>query len=140
MDFFYGIVALLAFVVLILTALMAWMYVQQTRLMQAVSALTAVISAPPPSFLEATKEYPHEEPEPEDKPEPAPEDDRVSVQDEDDKEKEEDDKEKDGTVVEDDLSEMKISQIRDQLRAKGIPFNKSDKKPVLLSLLKVASA
>lgn len=133
MDFFYGIVALLAFVVLILTALMAWMYVQQTRLMQAVSALTAVISAPPPSFLEATKEYPHEEPEPEDKPEPAPEDDRVSVQDEDDKEKDE-------TVVEDDVSEMKISQIRDQLRAKGIPFNKSDKKPVLLSLLKVASA
>jgi cytoskeletal protein RodZ len=133
MDFFYGIVALLAFVVLILTALMAWMYVQQTRLMQAVSALTAVISAPPPSFLEATKEYPHEEPEPEDKPEPAPEDDRVSVQDEDDKEKDE-------TVVEDDISEMKISQIRDQLRSKGIPFNKSDKKPVLLSLLKVASA
>jgi hypothetical protein len=31
------------------------------------------------------------------------------------------------------------AELRDLLTKKGIPFNKSDKKPVLLNLLKVAS-
>jgi hypothetical protein len=139
MDFFYGIVALLAFVVLVLTVLTAWLYTQQTRLMQAVNALTHVITSPPPAFFEAAREYPVEEekaPEPEKPAEPAepaePIDDRVSVH--------EDEDELLPAGEEDaDLGEKKVSELRDLLTAKGIPFNKSDKKGVLLNLLKAAS-
>ena len=134
MDFFYGIVALLAFVVLVLTVLTAWLYTQQTRLMQAVNALTHVITAPPPAFFEAAREYPVEEEEKQAVPPPTPEpvDDRVSVREEDDEilPAEEDDL---------DLGEKKVSELRDLLTAKGIPYNKSDKKGVLLNLLKAAS-
>jgi hypothetical protein len=125
MEFFYGIVALLALVVLVLTSLMAWLYVQQSRLMQAVSALTAAITAPPPSFYEAVKEFPIEETEPEAEAEKEVEDDRVSVHE---KDKEDDD-----------LGSKTVAQLRDTLTEKGIPFNKSDKKPVLVNLLKAAS-
>jgi len=141
MDFFYGVVALLAFVVLILTALTAWMYVQQSRIMQAISALTAAISAPPPTFFEAAKEFPVEEqyiPE-ESVAEPEKEvDDRVSVHEEEDEEDEESEEHKE-EEHDDDLGGKTVAQLRDLLTAKGIPFNKSDKKPILLNLLKVAS-
>ena len=141
MDFFYGVVALLAFVVLILTALTAWMYVQQSRIMQAISALTAAISAPPPAFFEAAKEFPVEEQyEPA---EPVKEeeivDDRVSVHEEDDHEEEESEEHEQEQEHEDDLGGKTVAQLREMLTAKGIPFNKSDKKPILLNLLKVAS-
>jgi len=134
MDFFYGIVALLAFVVLVLTVLTAWLYTQQTRLMQAVNALTHVITSPPPAFFEAAREYPVEEEKAPEKPaEPVePVDDRVSVH--------EDEDELLPAGEEDaDLGEKKVSELRDLLTAKGIPFNKSDKKGVLLNLLKAAS-
>jgi hypothetical protein len=139
MDFFYGIVALLAFVVLILTALTAWMYVQQSRIMQAVSALTSAITSPPPTFFESAKEFPVEEEyiaaaEPEKEV-----DDRVSVHDEDDEGESEQSEEKHQEEQDDDLGGKTIAQLRDLLTGKGIPFNKSDKKPILLNLLKVAS-
>ena len=146
MDFLLGIVSLLAFVVLVLTVLVAWLYTQQSRLMQAVSALTHVITAPPPSFFEAAREYPvKDEPaspaspaSPPTPPAPSPAsevaaetDDRVSVQDE----------EELLPPAEDDLDlgDKKVTELRDLLTAKGIPYNKSDKKGVLLNLLKVAS-
>lgn len=146
MDFFYGIVALLAFVVLILTALTAWMYVQQSRIMQAVNALTAAITAPPPTFYEAAKEFPIEEHyEPaesvkgdETEKEPIV-DDRVSVHEQDDDAESESEEDHDIDAHEDDLGGKTVAQLRELLTAKGIPFNKSDKKPVLLNLLKVAS-
>lgn len=141
MDFFYGIVALLAFVVLILTALTAWMYVQQSRIMQAVSALTAAITTPPPTFYESAKEFPVEEQYvPAEKAEEEEVDDRVSVhEEEDDDETETADEEIKQDEHEDDIGGKTVAQLRDMLTAKGIPFNKSDKKPVLLNLLKVAS-
>lgn len=140
MDFLYGIVALLAFVILILTALTAWMYVQQTRTMQAVNALTAAITAPPPSFFEAAKEFPvedhYEAAESVHEPAPQAEDDRVSVHEDEESESESEEQEDDQP---DDLGGKTVAQLREMLTAKGIPFNKSDKKPVLLNLLKVAS-
>lgn len=143
MDFLYGIVALLAFVILILTALTAWMYVQQTRTMQAVNALTAAITAPPPSFFEAAKEFPVEDHyeaaesvhEPASQAEQAV-DDRVSVHEDEESESESEEQDDDQP---DDLGGKTVAQLREMLTAKGIPFNKSDKKPVLLNLLKVAS-
>lgn len=142
MDFFYGVVALLAFVVLILTALTAWMYVQQSRIMQAISALTAAISAPPPAFFEAAKEFPVEaayEPAESVKEPEEVIDDRVSVHEEEDEHEEDESEEREEEQHEDDLGGKTVAQLREMLTAKGIPFNKSDKKPILLNLLKVAS-
>jgi len=143
MDFFSGIVALLALVVLVLTALVAWLYVQQTRITQSVAALTAAITAPPAVFYEAVKEYPipEEEAEAESRSgvheETKTEDDRVSVHDEEEAEEEADE----GEDVDDhdDLGSKTIAQLRELLNGKGIPFNKSDKKSVLVNLLKAAS-
>lgn len=135
MDFLNGIVALLAFVVLVLTALTAWMYIQQTRIIQAVGALTAAVTAPPPSFFEAALEHPiHEEHEEE---EEHIVDDRVSVHD--DIHPPEDEPLLPPAEEDDDLGGKTIAQLRELLNGKGIPFNKSDKKPTLVNLLKVAS-
>ena len=136
MDFLNGIVALLAFVVLVLTALTAWMYIQQTRIMQAVGALTAAITAPPPSFFEAALEHPiQEEEEVEEHV-----DDRVSVHEEADQyHPQEDEPLLPPAEEDDDLGGKTVAQLRELLNGKGIPFNKSDKKPTLVNLLKVAS-
>jgi hypothetical protein len=135
MDFLNGIVALLAFVVLVLTALTAWMYIQQTRIMQAVGALTAAVTAPPPSFFEAALEHPIHEEQAEEQV-----DDRVSVHEEVEQyHPPEDEPLLPAAEEDDDLGGKTIAQLRELLNAKGIPFNKSDKKPTLVNLLKVAS-
>lgn len=137
-DFFNGILSLLALVVLLLTAMVAWLYVQQSRLMQAVSALTAAITAPPPVFFEAVKQFPipeEEEVVEAELPtmEEATADDRVSVHEEEEEDGDESDSQPD------DLGGKTIAQLRELLNGKGIPFNKSDKKTTLVNLLKAAS-
>ena len=142
MDFLTGIVALLTFVVLVLTALTAWMYIQQSRIMQAVGALTSAITAPPPSFYEAAMEHPihHEEEHHEPAPESEIVDDRVSVHEEIEQiHPQEDEPLLPASEDDDDLGGKTVAQLRELLNAKGIPFNKSDKKPTLVNLLKVAS-
>jgi hypothetical protein len=139
MDFLTGIVALLAFVVLVLTALTAWMYIQQTRIMQAVGALTAAVTAPPPSFFEAALEHPIQEEHEEEHVEETV-DDRVSVHEEAEQyHPQEDEPLLPPSEEDDDLGGKTVAQLRELLNGKGIPFNKSDKKPTLVSLLKVAS-
>jgi hypothetical protein len=133
-GFFNGILVL-ALVVLLLTAMVAWLYVQQSRLMQAVSALTVAITSPPPSFYEAVKEYPIPEEEEEEAVPVSAEDDRVSVHEEEEIIAQEDDEDSQP----DDLGGKTIAQLREMLNGKGIPFNKSDKKTTLVSLLKAAS-
>lgn len=141
MEFFHGIVALLAFVVLILAGMVAWLYMQQTRLLQAVNALAIAISTPPPSMLVA--EPPKEEgPAPEEAAPAEEVDDRVSVY--------ENEEENESTVVEEtkesgevteivDYTKRTIADLRDLLTQKGIPFNKSDKKTTLVSLLQATA-
>ena len=139
MEFFHGIVALIAGIVLVLTGLVAWLYIQQSRMSQAINALAIAITTPPPSFMS----HPPVEEETEAEAEVAPEsqqqvvDDRVSVHEE----PEHEDEEETGVIGEDisDFSGKTVAQLRDLLTAKGIPFNKSDKKPVLLSLVQAAS-
>jgi len=141
MEFFHGIVALIAGIVLVLTGLVAWLYIQQSRMSQAINALAIAITTPPPSFMS----HPPVEEETEAEAEVAPEaevqqqvvDDRVSVHEE----PEQEDEEETGVIGEDisDFSGKTVAQLRDLLTAKGIPFNKSDKKPVLLSLVQAAS-
>lgn len=135
MEFFHGIVALIAGIVLVLTGLVAWLYIQQSRMSQAINALAIAITTPPPSFLS------HPEVQEEETPQQQPIiDDRVSVHEEPEHEEEEE-QEETGVVGEDitDLAGKTVAQLRELLTAKGIPFNKSDKKPVLLSLVQAAS-
>ena len=144
MEFFHGIVALVAGIVLILTGLVAWMYIQQSRMAQAINALAVAVTTPPPSFL---SHPPVEEPvehEQEQEQEQQPEqvvDDRVSVHDADADADAEHEEEQTGVVGEDisDFTGKTVAQLRDLLTAKGIPYSKSDKKPVLLSLVQAAA-
>jgi cytoskeletal protein RodZ len=148
MEFFHGVVALVAGIVLVLTGLVAWMYIQQSRMAQAINALAIAITAPPPSFsqsepeLEPEPEVSHEDelhasaPAPETAPEAAPEapvaDDRVSVHEDDE----------DTELMGEDMATLggkTVVQLRELLTAKGIPYSKSDKKPTLISLLQAAS-
>jgi hypothetical protein len=145
MEFFHGIVALVAGIVLILTGLVAWMYIQQSRMAQAINALAVAVTTPPPSFL---SHPPVEEPveEPVEQQEQVV-DDRVSVHDADaeaeaDHEDEQEQQEQEQGVIGEDISDFTgktVAELRQLLTAKGIPYSKSDKKPVLLSLVQAAA-
>jgi hypothetical protein len=148
MEFFHGVVALVAGIVLILTGLVAWMYVQQSRMAQAINALAIAITAPPPSFSQShpesdrEPEVSHEDelhaPAPESQTEteketPAPQedDDRVSVHEDEDVE-----------LMGEDMATLggkTAAQLREMLTSKGIPYSKSDKKSTLISLIQAAS-
>jgi cytoskeletal protein RodZ len=152
MEFFHGVVALVAGIVLILTGLVAWMYVQQSRMAQAINALAIAITAPPPSFAQTQSEsdrepeVSHEDelhaPAPEsqtqaetekEKETPAPQedDDRVSVHEDEDVE-----------LMGEDMATLggkTAAQLREMLTSKGIPYSKSDKKSTLISLIQAAS-
>ena len=147
MEFFHGVVALVAGIVLILTGLVAWMYVQQSRMAQAINALAIAITAPPPSFAQSQPEpesdrepeVSHEDelhaPAPESQTEaPVPEaehDDRVSVHEDEDVE-----------LMGEDMATLggkTAAQLREMLTSKGIPYSKSDKKSTLISLIQAAS-
>ena len=142
MEFFHGVVALVAGIVLVLTGLVAWMYIQQSRMAQAINALAIAITAPPPSFSqsepEPEPEVSHEDelhaaaPAPEASAEAPPTDDRVSVHEDDE----------DTELMGEDMATLggkTVVQLRELLTAKGIPYSKSDKKPTLISLLQAAS-
>ena len=151
MEFFHGVVALVAGIVLILTGLVAWMYVQQSRMAQAINALAIAITAPPPSFAQHEPEHEpevsHEDelsaPAPAPAPAPAeasvpPQDDRVSVHEDAEHEQEGDEVELMGEDMAT-LGGKTAVQLREMLTAKGIPYSKSDKKSTLISLLQAAS-
>ena len=145
MEFFHGVVALVAGIVLVLTGLVSWMYVQQSRMAQAINALAIAVTAPPPSFAQHEPEVSHvdelhAEPVPEQEQVPEQEvpvhDDRVSVHEE------EGEGEEDVEHLGEDMATLggrTAAQLREMLNAKGIPYSKSDKKTTLISLLQAAS-
>jgi hypothetical protein len=146
MEFFHGIIALLAFGLLVLSGLVTWLYVQQTRLLSAVNSLAIAISTPPPVLPPPEPVTIHKVEE--ETPVAEVEDDRVSVYEE---ESVASSSEEEPVIKEEpeataphgeedvDYSKKTIADLRDLLSAKGIPFNKSDKKSVLLSLLRATA-
>ena len=154
-EFIHGVVALLAGLILVLTALVGWLYLQQSRMSHAINALAVAVTAPPPSFMysELSQMPPEQEQVVEDL------DDRLSVHDLDasagdapaPSEHIEDDAaapapapppaeaEAEAPSADDDVAGKTIAQLRDMLTAKGIPFNKSDKKSTLISLVQVSA-
>lgn len=149
MEFFHGIIALLAFGLLVLSGLVTWLYVQQTRLLSAVNSLAIAISTPPPVLPPPEPVTIHKVEVEEEGVETADGvDDRVSVYEEESVVSSEEEEpaikqEEEATAPhgeEDvDYSKKTIADLRDLLNAKGIPFNKSDKKSVLLSLLRATA-
>jgi len=143
MEFFHGVVALVAGIVLILTGLVAWMYIQQSRMAQAINALAVAVTTPPPSFLSHPPvQEPVEQEHEQEQGEPPITDDRVSVHDVDAEHEHEEEQEQEQGVIGEDISDFSgktVAQLRDLLTAKGIPYSKSDKKPVLLSLVQAAA-
>ena len=145
-EFIHGVVALLAGLILVLTALVGWLYLQQSRMSHAINALAVAVTAPPPSFMYSSSEPPAPEPAPEPEQE-HDDDDRLSVHDLDAAAPSEHilEQVEDAAVpaeapsADDDVAGKTIAQLRDMLTAKGIPFNKSDKKSTLISLVQVSA-
>lgn len=140
MDLTYATIVVLASMIFVLSAMVGYLYWQQTRLHQNVQSLGLVVSAlvnPPAPIAEDVEieQSPEEPPKPEPEPEVKEEDDRVSVE----------------HVSEppiesapepldiDELSSKTKAQLHEILKEKGIPYNKSDSKNVLIEILKATS-
>lgn len=143
MELLHAAVALLASMVFVLAGMVGWLYWQQTRLFQnmnsvlmAIGDITRAMEHPPPE-AEAESEGPVTVPTP--APAPAPteedEDDRASVE------------ESATEVVDgppapldvDSLQSKSKKELQDMLTKRGLPFSKTDAKPILISLLKATA-
>ena len=133
MEFLHASVALLASMVLVLAGMVGWLYWQQTRLFQNMNNIIMVISD-----LARPAEVPPEPEEPVQKAVvptvPDEDDDRLSV-------------DKTPEVVEgppepldtDGLESKTKKELQEILTKRGIPYSKTDAKPVLVSLLKATA-
>ena len=137
-------IVVLASMVFVLSAMVGYLYWQQTRMLQHLQSLAIVISTHVASQQQQIEPEPEPEPESEKETKPeeetddeSEEDDRVSVKEEVEQvtgppaEKE--------RVDVDDLQDKTAAQLREMLTKKGIPFGKRDAKPVLIQLLKATA-
>ena len=143
MELTYATIVVLASMVFVLSAMVGYLYWQQTRMLQHIQSLAIVVSTQlvPRQQLEVEQEeVPQEEEKQEEVQEEEEEDDRVSVKEEvehvsgppEEKKVEE-------RVDIDELQDKTAAQLREMLTKKGIPFGKRDSKPVLIQLLKATA-
>ena len=135
MDLTYATIILLASMIFVLSAMIGYLYWQQTRInqnLQSLSMIVATLATPPQETVEVEEEVVQETqtidlPVVEEE-----EDDRVSVE----------------HVSEpppapeidvDDLHDKTSAQLRELLTQKGIPYGKRDSKNVLIELLKATA-
>jgi hypothetical protein len=138
MEFLHASIALLASMVLVLAGMVCWIYWQQTRLFQNMNAVALVIGdlnstlmATQPKVELATVPEPTETLQRAEIPTSDEEDDRLSVP-------------QDAEVVDgppapldtDGLQDKSKKELQEILTQRGIPYSKSDAKPILISLLK----
>lgn len=137
MELTYATIVVLASMVFVLSAMVGYLYWQQTRMLQHIQSLAIVISTQmaPRQELEDEPETEPEKEEEKSEEEEEEEDDRVSVKEE----VEHVSAPPDDKVDVDDLQEKTAAQLRDMLTKKGIPFGKRDSKPVLIQLLKATA-
>ena len=144
MEFLHASIALLASMVLVLAAMVGWIYWQQTRLFQNMNAIALVIgdlnqtlmsnivqprielaTVPEPTETLQRAEIPVSDDE---------DDDRLSI-------------EKEAEVISgppealdmDGLQDKSKKELQEILTSRGIPYSKSDAKGVLISLLKATA-
>lgn len=141
MDLTYATIVILACMIFVLSAMVGYLYWQQTRLQQHINSLGLVVS----SLVQPAEPEPEPEPEVETEPvveeEEEEEDDRLSVEHISAPPTSEPDA---PTATEpsmdvDELPSKTASQLRDMLTAKGIPFSKRDSKTTLIELLKATA-
>ena len=132
MDLTYVTLIILAAMIFVLSAMVGYLYWQQTRMMQQLNSISFAVSSHLASIAPPEPEVP-EVPEIEEEVQEVdvPEDDRASV-----------------TEVEivtappkdeedvDDLQSMTTKQLQELLTKKGIPYGKRESKTTLLELLK----
>ncbi len=137
MELTYATIVVLASMVFVLSAMVGYLYWQQTRMLQHIQSLAIVISTQltPQALPQPEVEDKQEEPVSEDEEEEEV-DDRVSVKEEVEKV---DGPQAVDKVDVDDLQDKTASQLREMLSKKGIPFGKRDAKPVLIQLLKATA-
>jgi hypothetical protein len=138
MELTYATIVVLASMVFVLSAMVGYVYWQQTRMLQHIQSLAIAVSTlmvPPAPPVQQEEEVPVEK---EDEEEDDEEDDRVSVKEEVERVEGPPSEEKEKVDV-DDLQEKTAAQLRDMLTKKGIPFGKRDAKPVLIQLLKATA-
>ena len=144
MEFLHASIALLASMVLVLAAMVGWIYWQQTRLFQNMNAIALVIgdlnqtlmaNIVQPKIELATIPEPTETLQRADIPISDDEDDdRLSI-------------EKEAEVISgppealdtDSLQDKSKKELQEILTTRGIPYSKSDAKGVLISLLKATA-
>jgi hypothetical protein len=137
MELTYATIVVLASMVFVLSAMVGYLYWQQTRMLQHIQSLAIVISTQltPQALPQPEVEDKQEEPVSEDEEEEEV-DDRVSVKEEVEKV---DGPQAVDKVDVDDLQDKTAAQLREMLSKKGIPFGKRDAKPVLIQLLKATA-
>jgi hypothetical protein len=142
MELLHAAVALLASMVFVLAGMVGWLYWQQTRLFQnmnsvllAIGDITRAMENTAPPEPEAEAEVPVTAPTPAPAPAEDDEDDRASVE------------ESATEVVDgppapldvDSLQSKSKKELQDMLTKRGLPFSKTDAKPILISLLKATA-
>lgn len=137
MELTYATIVVLASMVFVLSAMVGYLYWQQTRMLQHIQSLAIVISTQlTPQQLPEHEAEAEAEKEEEQEEEDEEEDDRVSVKEEVEKVEGQPSEEK---VDVDELQDKTAAQLREMLTKKGIPFGKRDAKPVLIQLLKATA-
>lgn len=140
MELTYATIVVLASMVFVLSAMVGYLYWQQTKMLQNIQALAIVVSTQLVPRQEPEPEQEEEEQEDEEKQEEEEEeDDRVSVKEEVEHVSSPPEEKKDEKVDIDELQDKTAAQLREMLTKKGIPFGKRDSKPVLIQLLKATA-
>ena len=138
MELTYATIVVLASMVFVLSGMVGYLYWQQTRMLQHIQSLAIVVS----THFTAPPELPQvEQPEEAQKEEAEAEsdDDRVSVHEEVEKVEGPPPAKEEPKVDVDDVHDKTKKELQDMLTKKGIPFSKTDSKPVLIQLLKATA-
>jgi len=135
MQFQNAAIALLAGMIFVVAVLVGWLYWQQTRIHQSLNTLAMVLAEMAPQPVYEQPPPLAESPEEETSEDESPADDRAEVEA--------------APAAEtvsgpppidtDDLQGKTRKELQDLLSKKGIPYGKTDAKPVLIQLLKASS-
>lgn len=139
MELTHLTIVVLASMIFVLSGMVGYLYWQQTRILQHIQSLALAVATHLPSHEEEQEVVvPEHEPEAEPEDVQQDEDDRVSVEHVTAAPEEETATEADVDDV-DDLETKTKAELQKSLSDKGIPYGKSDKKSVLIQLLKASS-
>lgn len=150
MELTHLTIVVLASMIFVLSGMVGYLYWQQTRILQHIQSLALAVAThfPEPTEIEDEQEVvvPEQETEVEQEEEESPaveedEDDRVSVEHVTDNEIRPEEETSNAVDVNDvdDLDGKTKTELQKLLTDKGIPYGKSDKKSVLIQLLKASS-